>query len=172
MIITNSAIGDLDILEALFEEAIAYQRSKLTSTVWQGMNRALISREIEEKLHWKIVDEGQIACCFSMLYTDLLVWDDKDVEPSLYLHRIVTNPAFRGRGYVKKIIAWACEFGRAHGKKYLRLDTGMDNRRLNEYYQECGFVYCGIKQFHDDGNPAVPRHYLGAGLSLYEKRIE
>lgn len=172
MIITNTTIGDLDVLEALFDEAIAYQRSKEASNVWQRMDRAFITREIEAHLHWKIVDEGQIACCFSMLYTDPLVWDDKDADPSLYLHRIVTNPAFRGRAYVKAIMAWANDFGKAAGKKYLRLDTGRDNRRLNEYYQECGFVYCGSKQFHDDGNPAVPRHYLGVGLSLYEKRIE
>ena len=172
MIITNTAIDDLDILEALFDEAIAYQRSRFAGHVWQGMNRPLITSEIETQLHWKIVDEGQIACFFSMLYTDPLVWDHRDAEPSLYLHRIVTNPAFRGRGYVKEIIAWANEFGRAAGKKYLRLDTGRDNRRLNDYYQECGFVFCGIKRFDDDGDPAVPRHYLGTGLSLYEKRIE
>jgi len=172
MIITNTTIGDLDVLEALFDEAISFQRSRSASNVWQRMNREFITREIEAKLHWKIVDEDQIACCFSMLYTDPLVWDEKDADPSLYLHRIVTNPAFGGRAYVKAIVSWASDFGRATGKKYLRLDTGRDNRRLNEYYQECGFVYCGSKQFRDDGNPAVPRHYLGVGLSLYEKRIE
>jgi GNAT superfamily N-acetyltransferase len=172
MIITNTVFADLDTLDTLFDEAIAYQRSRFPSHVWQKMNRPLISAEIEEKLHWKIVEEGQIAGFFSMLYTDAMVWDERDADPSLYLHRIVTNPVFRGKGYVREIITWANAFGKAVGKKYLRLDTGRDNRRLNEYYQECGFVFCGIKQFNEDAGPEVPRHYLGSGLSLYEKRIE
>ena len=172
MIIMNSTTEDLDVLEQLFDQAIQFQRSQFPGHVWQGMNRALITKEIETGLHWKIVEAGEIACCFSALYTDKQVWDDKDAEPSIYLHRIVTNPAFRGRRYVKVIIAWATEFGKAVGKKYIRLDTGRDNRRLNEYYQECGFVFCGVKQFTDKNDPSVPRHYFGSGLSLYELRIE
>jgi GNAT superfamily N-acetyltransferase len=172
MIITNTTAEDLDVLEELFGEAIQYQRSRFAGHVWQGMNRALIAREIEEKLHWKIVEAGQIACFFSALYSDAQVWDARDADPSIYLHRMVTNPAFRGKKYVKQIIAWANEFGKAAGKRYIRLDTGRDNRRLNEYYLECGFEFCGIKQFTEEGDPSVPRHYLGTGLNLYEKRIE
>jgi GNAT superfamily N-acetyltransferase len=171
MTIVNTTADDLDVLEKLFDQAIAFQRSRSTGHVWQGMNKPLIVKEIENKLHWKVVEDGQIACFFSMLYSDPLIWDDRDLEPSLYLHRIVTNPAFRGKGYVKGITAWANEFGKTAGKQYIRLDTGRDNRRLNEYYQQCGFVFCGIKQFHDESDPAVPRHYLGTGLSLYEKLI-
>jgi ribosomal protein S18 acetylase RimI-like enzyme len=172
MIITNTTVEDLEVLEELYDQAIEYQRSRFAGHFWHGMNRALITREIEEKLHWKIVEADQIACFFSMLYTDPLVWEQRDAEPSLYLHRIVTNPNFRGKRYVKQIIAWAEAFGRDAGKQYIRLDTGKDNRRLNEYYEECGFAFCGIKQFHDANDPAVPRHYVGSGLSLYEKRIE
>ena len=135
------------------------------------MNRALIEREIGKNLHWKVVEEEQIACCFSIAFTDRLIWDERDEDPSIYLHRIVTNPVFSGRGYVRQILAWAESFGKARGKRYIRLDTNRDNRRLNEYYKECGMVFCGFKQFHDDSDPAVPRHYFGSGLSLYEKEI-
>src|SRR6201996_822759 len=82
MIITNTVFADLDTLDALFDEAIAYQRSRFPSHVWQKMNRPLITREIEEKLHWKIMEEGQIAGFFSMLYTDAMVWDERDADPS------------------------------------------------------------------------------------------
>lgn len=170
MLITNTVAGDLDVLEELFRQAIQYQQTK-TANSWHGMNRPLIEQEIRERMHWKIVEADQIACFFSVLYSDRLIWDEKDADPSIYLHRIVTNPSFRGKGYVKHILAWAEEFGRANGKQYVRLDTGRDNRRLNDYYRECGFVFCGIKQFDDENNPAIPRHYLGSGLSLFEKRI-
>ena len=169
MIITNSAPEDLDVIQQLFDEAIRYQRTR-SANAWHGMNRELIENEIRERMHWKIVEEEQIACLFSATYQDRLVWDERDLEPSIYLHRIVTNPAFRGRGYVRHIIAWAEDFGRALGKQYIRLDTNRDNERLNAYYRECGFVYCGTKQF-DGSEPGVPLHYLGTGLSLYEKPI-
>ncbi|MDR3714846.1 MAG: GNAT family N-acetyltransferase [Puia sp.] len=201
MTITHTTIEDLDTIRELFGLAIQYQQSKAANH-WHGMDEALIKREIGEHLHWKIVEEGiveekmmrekmmrekrmvagrgrvreqalpAIVCFFSVAFADSLVWDERDADPSLYLHRIITNPAFRGRGYVKHIIAWAESFGAAAGKRYIRLDTHVDNQRLNAYYQECGFVFCGVKKFDgQEGNPGVPRHYLGSGLSLYEREI-
>jgi ribosomal protein S18 acetylase RimI-like enzyme len=170
MTITPSKIGDLADIEILYNLAIEYQRSR-GANPWQGMNKPLIEKEIAEQLHWKINEKGAIACFFSVAFTDRLVWDDRDSEPSIYLHRIVTNPLFRGNGYVRHIVAWAEGYGRSMGKDYIRLDTGRDNRRLNAYYRECGFEYCGVKQFDDDSGPAVPGHYLGSGLSLFERKI-
>jgi GNAT superfamily N-acetyltransferase len=171
MTITHTTVEDLDTLEALFKLAIQYQQSQ-SGHSWRGMNRPLIEKEIREQLHWKIIEEGRIACFFSIAFSDRLVWDERDADPSIYLHRIVTNPVFRGRGYVKHIVAWAEAFGRAASKRWVRLDTGRDNEKLNAYYQQCGFVFCGIKQFDDDSDPSVPRHYLGSGLSLYERPID
>ncbi|HXB95440.1 MAG TPA: GNAT family N-acetyltransferase [Puia sp.] len=170
MTFTHTVPEDLEVLEELYRLAIEYQRTR-TANPWQGMNRPLIEKEIHEQLHWKIIDEGCIASFFSVAFSDRLVWDERDADPSIYLHRIVTNPSFRGRGYVKHIVAWAEDFGRAMGKLYIRLDTGRDNQRLNAYYSECGFKFSGVKQFDDPGDPAVPRHYLGSGLSLYERKI-
>jgi GNAT superfamily N-acetyltransferase len=171
MLITHTTIEDLDVLEDLFGLAIQYQQSR-SGHSWHGMNRPLIEKEIREGYHWKIVEEGRIACFFSIAFNDRLVWDERDADPSIYLHRIVTNPAFRGRGYVKHIVAWAEAFGRDNKKKWLRLDTGRDNQKLNAYYQQCGLTFCGIKQFEDNGDHSVPKHYLGSGLSLFEKKID
>ena len=67
MTITHTTIEDLDILEDLFGLAIQYQQSK-SSNSWHGMNRMLIENEIRENLHWKIVEEDQIACFFSIAF--------------------------------------------------------------------------------------------------------
>lgn len=170
MTIIPTDIADLGELEKLYALAIEYQRSK-TANPWRGMNRPLIEKEIADGMHWKIVEDDAIACFFSIAFTDRMVWDERDVDPSIYLHRIVTNPRFRGKRYVRHIVAWAEEYGRSMGKQFIRLDTGRDNQRLNDYYRECGFEYRGIKQFPDDTDPAVPRHYLGSGLSLFERKI-
>ncbi|MBS1497416.1 MAG: hypothetical protein JSU03_06735 [Bacteroidetes bacterium] len=60
-----------------------------------------------------------ICCIFATAYNDPIIWGQKDEAPSIYLHRIVTNPVFRGKNYVLNIIDWAKEFGAKHQKKYI-----------------------------------------------------
>jgi len=168
---------DLALIAGLYQEAIAFQRSRSATHYWRGMDRDLLIREIGQQLHWKIVEDsgraegGEIACFFSIALQDPLVWDHRDADPSVYLHRIVTNPLFRGKGYVKHIMDWAEGYGRDHGKEYIRLDTAADNPKLNAYYRECGFTCCGEKRFSEDLIPGIPEHYRGNALSLFERRI-
>lgn len=170
MKITPTTTADLPLIRDLFGAAIRYQLQKFGKG-WQGLDEPQLIGEISETLHWKITEGDQIAAFFSIAFADDLVWEQQAADPAIYLHRIVTNPAFRGRGYVNHITAWAEEFGRAAGKKLVRLDTDSANIRLNAYYKECGYTCCGIKKFLDVNDPRVPRHYFGAGLNLYERRI-
>lgn len=170
MDITPSTSQDIPEIRELFNEAIAYQKLKFGKH-WQELNEVELIAEIGNRLHWKIMEGDRIAAFYSIAFTDALVWDERDADPAIYLHRIVTSPAFRGRGYVTAITGWAEAYGRKAGAAFVRLDTDLENTRLNAYYSECGYQLCGIKKFHDHGNPAIPKHYFGAGLSLYEKAI-
>ena len=165
-----STLNDLPEIRRLFDAAIDFQKLKFGKH-WQGLNEEQLRAEIAGDLHWKIVEGDRIAAFFSIAFTDRLIWDERDADPAIYLHRIVTNPEFRGRSYVSAITGWAEAYGREAGKTFIRLDTDRDNDRLNAYYQQCGYTYCGIKTFHDTNNPLIPKHYFGSGLSLYEKRI-
>jgi ribosomal protein S18 acetylase RimI-like enzyme len=167
-----STMDDLPVIRELFEKAIEYQSVKFGKH-WQGLNEPQLVREIGHRLHWKIVETDVIAAFFSIAFTDGLIWEERDADPAIYLHRIVTNPAYRGRGYVGAITAWAENFGRAAGKLFVRLDTDVDNSRLNKYYRECGYVFCGVKKFtnKDRANSDIPLHYFGSGLSLFERAI-
>jgi GNAT superfamily N-acetyltransferase len=171
MIFLPSASDDIPEIRRLVYAAIDFQKLKF-GMHWQGLNEEQLRGEIAGHLHWKIMEGDRIAAFFSIAFTDRLVWDERDADPAIYLHRIVTNPDFRGRGFVTAISDWAEAYGRQAGKAFIRLDTNRDNVRLNTYYQQCGYTYRGIKQFHDTTNPLVPKHYFGSGLSLYEKQIE
>ena len=171
MVFRQSSPDDIPEICELFDAAIAFQKQKFGKH-WHGLKEELLLAEIRDGLHWKIMEGDQIAAFFSIALTDALVWDERDADPAIYLHRIVTNPAFRGRGYVPLITDWAETYGRETGLTFVRLDTDRDNTRLNAYYQECGYRFCGIKTFHDLDNPEIPKHYFGAGLSLYEKPIK
>jgi ribosomal protein S18 acetylase RimI-like enzyme len=172
MDIAPTTLDDLPVIRELFAAAISYQKVKFGKH-WHGLNEDQLLSEIDNHQHWKIVEDGVIAAFFSIAFTDALIWEERDADPAIYLHRIVTNPAYRGRGYVGAITDWAENYARAAARLFVRLDTDVENTRLNAYYRECGYVFCGVKKFTDKdrANSAIPLHYFGSGLSLFERAI-
>jgi uncharacterized damage-inducible protein DinB/GNAT superfamily N-acetyltransferase len=165
MLIINSTEADLESIFQLFEKAIVFQKSKFPKH-WQGFDPELIRQEIAEKRHWKIMLQDELALIFSITYEDALIWGDKSQDPAMYIHRIASNPLFRGRGFMKQIMAWAQGHARATGQNFIRMDTWADNENLIHYYVDCGFKWVGIKALHETAG--LPRHYEGNDLSLFE----
>jgi GNAT superfamily N-acetyltransferase len=164
--IQHSEAVDLPLILSLFGSAIAYQESK-GYEVWPRFSEEMILSEIEEKRHWKIIDHGQVACIFSVLYADPLIWgDERDKEPSVYLHRIAVNPVFKGRNMMELVRDWALDHARSAGRRFVRMDTWGHNENLRNYYIRCGFRYIGQQEMPIvDG---LPLHYGGSVLSLFQ----
>jgi hypothetical protein len=137
--------------------------------LWPEFERKLIEKEIAEKRHWKIVAGKETACVFSVVYNDPLIWEERDRDPAIYLHRIATNPLFKGQKIMNVITNWAGHHAAEHGKKFLRMDTWGDNEKLKAYYISCGFNYLGKKQLPQPND--LPQHYWGITLSLFEKKL-
>ena len=169
MQILPSALDDFDEIFRLYDDVITYQKTKF-HRYWLGFNPAAVTQEIIEKRHWKIVVDDTIACVFSLTYNDPDIWFERDVEPSLYIHRIAVNPAFGGNGYVRNIITWAKEYAKPLGKKYIRIDTFGDNTKLIDYYTGLGFTWLENRApfIHE----ASPKHYVGIELALLEIAID
>jgi hypothetical protein len=168
MQIQNSSISDLEIIFELYRSAVDYQRLN-GYNLWSEFERALIENEIKENRHWKIVNGNDIACIFSVVYNDPIIWEEKDKEPSVYLHRIATNPLFKGKSIMHSIKNWAELHARQNNKKYIRMDTWGDNEKLKAYYVSCGFTY--LKQKHLPQPNNLPQHYWGSTLSLFEIKL-
>lgn len=159
---------DLDTILGLFDQAIIHQKA-VSNQHWLPFERAMVEEELAEGRIWKIVVDGQIACVFLVAYSDPHIWGERDKDPSVYLHRITTNPDFRGRGFVGAIVGWAKEHGRAMGKKYLRLDTWADNLRLKDLYVGHGFRFLGVERpAHPE---ALPSYYSTVVLGMFEMEI-
>ncbi len=167
--IVNSTIEDIDVIFKLYDSAIEHQK-KVFHKHWQGFERALIETEIAEKRQWKIISENEIACIFAVTYNDAAIWKERDACPSIYIHRIVTNPKFRGQALVRDIVDWAKEFCKANEKKFLRMDTWADNPKLIEYYAGFGFNYVGVSR--PENLEGLPKHYSGNPLALFEIEIK
>src|SRR5215213_1004689 len=95
----NSEPADFAEIFKLYDAAIEFQKTKFDKS-WLPFDRTMIEREIAEKRHWKILIGNKIAGIFSIAFEDPLIWKEKSREPSVYIHRIVTNPEFRGQKFV------------------------------------------------------------------------
>ena len=109
MTIQNSTIQDIDMIFDLYDAAIAFQK-KVFYKAWEGFERDLIKLEIAENRQWKIMIDGEIACIFATTLSDEAIWGKKNAQPSIFIHRIVTNPMFKGNNFVLRIIDWAKDF--------------------------------------------------------------
>lgn len=159
---------DIDVIFELYEAAIAFQKQVGTNS-WKGFERVMIEQEIAEKRHFVIKDENQITATFVLTYNDPIIWKEADKDSALYIHRIATNPNFRGRSYVQKIVNWVIEYARKTEKDFVRLDTTSGNERLNQYYIKCGFTYKGIS--HIEWTKELPEHYKEGLFALFEIKI-
>ena len=168
MQIINSTADDLSAIFNLYEAAIAFQKT-IFYKHWQGFEESLILKEISEGRQFKIMIDDTIVCIFATTFNDDTIWGKMDASPSVYIHRIVTNPAFRGNNYVKTIIDWATNYGKQRGKQFVRMDTWGDNLKLIDYYQKCGFTFIGLSK--KIANDTLPKHYQGIQLSLFEIEI-
>ncbi len=170
MEIINSTPDDTETIFKLYDDAVAYQK-KIFNKHWQPFERGMVEREIKEERQWKIIDShNNILCIFAISYNDPEIWEAKDTDPSIYLHRIVSNPLFRGSNFVKEIIDWAGIFGKTNTRKFIRLDTWADNEKLISYYKKCGFTLVGITT--PTKTAGLPKHYNLISLSLFEIEIE
>ena len=168
MEIQNSTIEDLEVIFSLYRAATAYQKERFI-VHWPEFEREMVINEIFEKRQWKLIIEGEIVCIWATTFSDPLIWLDKNVDPSVYIHRISTNPNCRGKGFVKQIVEWSKLYAIQNNKKFIRLDTVGENLKLIEHYTSFGFEFLGFSQLTN--TTGLPKHYHNALISLFELRV-
>ena len=166
--IINSQPQDVDLIFEFYDMAIAHQK-KVFNKHWQGFDRQLVAQEIAENRQYQILIDGEPACIFAITFNDPQIWEERDIQPSIYIHRIVTHPNFRGFAFVKIIISWAKNYCKNHNLQYIRMDTWADNAKLLAYYTSCGFTHAGSITIGKESG--LPKHYEGIGLNLFEIKV-
>jgi ribosomal protein S18 acetylase RimI-like enzyme len=166
--IINSTSQDISTIFEFYDMAIAHQK-QVSNMHWKGFDLDLVKKEIEENRQYKILVNGKVAAIFLVTFSDHQIWQERDKEPSIYIHRIVTNPEFRGYGFVSIIINWAKEYALQNHLQYIRIDTWAENKKLLAYYTNCGFAH--VKTTTTQPNSGLPKHYEGINLNLFEIRV-
>ncbi|KIA91580.1 GNAT family acetyltransferase [Pedobacter kyungheensis] len=165
MEIVNSTANDIEEIFNLYKIATAFQKTKYI-VQWPQFEQALIETEVAELRQWKMLIDGQVACVWATTFSDPQIWEEKNADPAVYIHRIATHPDFRGQNLVTAIVTWAKAYARAHDKSFVRLDTVGENQGLIHHYQKSGFNYLGL--FNLKNTDQLPAHYHNAPVSLFE----
>jgi ribosomal protein S18 acetylase RimI-like enzyme len=163
--IQNSTINDMNEIFRLYKIATDFQKTRF-SVHWPEFDRTLIETEITENRQWKIIADNKIACIWATTFNDLQIWEERNEDPAVYIHRIATNPEFRGQNLVGKIVNWAKIYAAENQKQFVRMDTVGDNPGLINYYTKCGFDYLGLLKLKN--TEGLPAHYDNAVVSLFQ----
>lgn len=168
MEIVKSTDQDIDVIFELYDAATAHQKA-VAPMHWLGFERVMVAQTIKDGFQWQIVVDREIACVFTLALNDPLIWEEKDKDPAVYIHRIATNPKFRGMHFVKHIVDWVKAYAIEQHKSYIRMDTGAGNDKLNNYYVSCGFSYLGVTRLAN--TEGLPLHYKKGRFSLFEIKL-
>ncbi len=163
----KSTMDDIDMIFHFYDLAIEFQKT-VYDKQWEYFEKSMIESEIKNDLQYKMVEKGEVLAIFALSFNDEQFWKERAKDPSIYIHRIVTHPDHYGKKMTEKIITWAKDFGKNQGKKYIRIDTWGDNKRLLDYYIKCGFRW--VDTIELDKLKDVPVHYRG-NLALLELPI-
>jgi len=167
--IQPSTPKDLTEIFHLYGLATEYQKTIFPENTWPNFAQELVETEIQDQRQFKIVVAGQIACVWVITFTDPQIWEERDKDPSIYIHRIATNPDFRGKKFVREIVKWSRCYAKSHQKEYIRLDTCGNNKKLIEHYKSCGFDFLGMVRLQNADE--LPCHYQDADVCLFEIKL-
>ena len=166
MTIKNSSISDIDEIFKQYLLASQYQQSKKTVIVWPNFDRKMVENEIAEKRQFQLLIDDKIACVWAITFSDPQIWEERNKDRAVYIHRIATNPEYRGNNFVGTIVQWAKTLALKEGLQFIRLDTLGENKKLITYYKNVGFDFLGLFHLKDTSN--LPEHYKKAAVSLFE----
>jgi ribosomal protein S18 acetylase RimI-like enzyme len=169
MQIENSTPNDIPEIFGLYKIASDYQKAKQTVVVWPDFKKELVETEVAENRQWKLVINNQIACVWATTFTDEQIWEERNKDAAVYIHRIATNPNFRGQNFVGIIVEWARQYAKANNKDFIRLDTLGNNAKLIEHYTHAGFDFLGMFDLKDTNG--LPDHYHGVPACLFEIKL-
>lgn len=86
-----------------------------------------------------VLEDGERILCVGALFHEDERWPDP--ESAYYLHHLASDVDAKGTGSI--FLQEAEAYTASQGKRYLRLDSAVGNRVLEEYYTSRGYVEAG-----------------------------
>jgi ribosomal protein S18 acetylase RimI-like enzyme len=137
--------------------------------VWPNFERTMVEAEIKLNNQWKLLIDNQVACVWATTFSDEQIWEERNADKAIYIHRIATNPNFRGNNFVEIIVDWAKKHALTNNLDYVRLDTVGNNLKLIEHYKNAGFDFLGLVNLKNTSS--LPSHYHVLPACLFEIKL-
>lgn len=103
---------------------------------------------------------GETACAFILQWADTDYWPNAPKYEAAYLHKFCVRRAFAGMGMTKLVVDAIKEECRRRGIRYIRLDTGLDEKVVRKIYLKAGFKIVDIIDYPN-----------GRSMALYEMEV-
>ena len=103
---------------------------------------------------------GKTACAFILQWADADYWPNAPKFEAAYLHKFCVRRDFAGMGMTKLVVDAIKEECRRRGIRYIRLDTGLDEKVVRKIYLKAGFKIVDIMD-----------HSSGRSTALYEMEV-
>ena len=104
--------------------------------------------------------DGETACAFILQWSDADYWPNAPKFEAAYLHKFCVRRAFAGMGMTKLVVDAIKEECRKRGVRYIRLDTGLDEKVVRKIYLNAGFKIVDIIDYPN-----------GRSMALYEMEV-
>ncbi|KAG0200312.1 hypothetical protein BGX28_006571 [Mortierella sp. GBA30] len=149
-LIRNTKLEELDEYINVLERAAEWMESQnlaqwIPGTFRKPDSRLHITNAIVDKNSYVVfhTPTETIAAIFALNYEDPfdeMLWvpllGPDHWKDAIYVHRLVVEKAFQGRGIAPKVLRFVEELVPQKGKTYLRLDCRGNNPGLRKFYRE------------------------------------
>ena len=104
--------------------------------------------------------DGEIACAFILQWADSNYWPNAPKYEAAYLHKFCVRRKFAGMGMTKLVTEAIRAECRKRGIRYIRLDTGLDEKVVRKIYLAAGYKIVDIIDYPN-----------GRSMALYELEV-
>lgn len=104
---------------------------------------------------------GETACAFILQWKDSQYWKHAPAFEAAYIHKLVVRRKFAHRNMTKLVVSAIKEECQKRSIKYIRLDTGLDEKEVRKIYLNAGFKIVDIIDYEN-----------GRSMALYELEVE
>jgi GNAT superfamily N-acetyltransferase len=157
--VVPATIEDRSVIREILEEAQSWLATKGIAQWTMPFDDAWLTPRIESGEFYVACLANEPVAAVRLLWADPLFWGEWERGDAAYLHSLAVRRAYAGQRLGARVVHWAAEEARAHGRSFLRLDCLAENRRLGDYYRDLGFAALG------------PATVGGATMMLFEKDL-
>jgi len=104
--------------------------------------------------------DREIACAFILQWADRNYWLNAPEYEAAYLHKFCVRRKFAGMGMTKLVTEAIRAECRKRGIRYIRLDTGLDEKVVRKIYLNAGYKIVDIIDYPN-----------GRSMALYELEV-